>query len=252
MNLTKKAKKTYLHTLGRCDGDDDERVANDAGEKDHEDERDENHLVRVDAHPAVVWGKEEVSLRSTKKCVCHVPSFKSTHVQKYTFNWDSVNARQAWHHPHGFERHAGFIHMWWLVMDDWWWSTIGMWRIHFWPKVFLCVDWSCSARIAWCSNRIRWVRLVLILSADVMCSSAVVQTSLCQAFCRCKQTNFLVFSNRWMTPYLLYHRYNSSSRQRSLSGQSEQLCQVLQRGRWGEINSTSFHARTTSNIQVAT
>ena len=41
-----------LHALGRRDGDDDERVADDAGEEDDEDERDQHHLVRVDAHPA--------------------------------------------------------------------------------------------------------------------------------------------------------------------------------------------------------
>ena len=42
-----------LHALCRRDGDDDERVADDAGEKDDEDERDQHHLVRVDAHPTV-------------------------------------------------------------------------------------------------------------------------------------------------------------------------------------------------------
>ena len=46
-----------LHALGRGDGDDDERVAEDAGEENHEDQRDQHHLVRVHAHPAVCSGR---------------------------------------------------------------------------------------------------------------------------------------------------------------------------------------------------
>ena len=42
-----------LHALGRRHGDKDEAVANDTREKDDDNERDENHFVRVHRHPAL-------------------------------------------------------------------------------------------------------------------------------------------------------------------------------------------------------
>ena len=64
-----------LHALGRRDGDDDERVADDAGEEDDEDERDQHHLVRVDAHPAV---EERRTIHNVEFCGFRAkPSAKS-------------------------------------------------------------------------------------------------------------------------------------------------------------------------------